>query len=396
MKKHREITIFLVVLTLCSWSLNGQTRSELEKKRNALNKELEKATNELNKTKKTKEVNAQQLKALKNQVENRRKMISTLEAAIKTNDQLLEKNNSELTHLVDKERQLKDQYKKILRSEYLRKKSQSKWTYLLSAENLNNLLLRWRYLNQFEHYAANKKDDLQRIKGDIEQKNVEIEKIKESTSEKIVASTENVKALQKEEKEKNDLVVKLTKQEAELHKSVKAKEKQREKLNAEIEKIILDALAKSKAKENTASIAKRDIDDSDFAKNKGALTWPVNSGKITGKYGTHPHPTINNIQISNNGVDFTLPRAESVTSIFDGEVVGVTQIPGFNLMVIIRHGSYYSVYSRLASTTVQKGDKVKRGQKIGNVQSDESGDIQLHFEIWKNKTKLNPETWLRN
>ncbi|MEZ4911435.1 MAG: peptidoglycan DD-metalloendopeptidase family protein [Saprospiraceae bacterium] len=393
MKKCKLAFWALLLVSIHTLTLSGQTRSELEKKRNALNKELEKATTELNKTKKNKEVNAQQLKELKSQVENRKKMISTLEDAIRTNDQLLEKNNTELTLLFSKEKQLKEQYKKILRSEYLRKKSQSKWTYLLSAENLNNLLLRWRYLNQFENYAKNKKDDLNRIKGDIELKNNEIAKIKESTSEKIIASSENVKALQKEEKEKNDLVQKLSKQEATLLKSVKAKEKQREKLNDEIEKIILAALAKSK--ENNASTAKREIDDSDFAKNKGTLAWPVTQGKITGKYGTHPHPTIKNIEISNNGVDFTLPKAESVQCIFDGEVVGVTQIPGFNLMVIIRHGSYYSVYSRLASTSVQKGDKIKRGQKIGNVRADDAGDIQLHFEIWKNKTKLNPEAWLK-
>ena len=62
-------------------------------------------------------------------------------------------------------------------------------------------------------------------------------------------------------------------------------------------------------------------------------------------------------------------------------------------MVIIRHGSYYTVYSKLNQVTVSKGQKLKRGQKIGSVATGENGSVELHFELWKDKIKLDPQKW---
>ncbi len=395
MKRCKAIGLFLILTCIPFTSAFSQSRKELEKQRNELNKELEKKTNELNKTKKTKAANESELKALKSQMEERKKLISNLQTTIKENDQQLQKNKTDLQSLEAKEATLKEQYLKILRSEFLRKKSQSKWTYLLSSQNLNNLLLRWRYLNQFEKYALNKKEDLSKVKEEINNKNQEISQLKSSTTEKIALSTQNMLELQKEEKVKDGLVKQLSKQEADLTATIKKKEKQREKLNSEIEKIILAALSKTKSNESSASKNNLEIDNTEFSKNKGRLPWPVVNGKITGKFGTHPHPTLSNIDVSNNGIDITVNDKSQVTCIFDGEVVGVTEIPGFNTMVIIKHGSYYSVYSKLGGSSVKKGDKIKRGQNIGYLKQDDQGEIQLHFELWKDKTKLNPELWLK-
>ena len=62
-------------------------------------------------------------------------------------------------------------------------------------------------------------------------------------------------------------------------------------------------------------------------------------------------------------------------------------------MVIIRHGSYYSVYSKLDQVNISKGQKIKRGQKIGNIVAGDDGNAELHFELWKDKTKLDPQKW---
>ena len=140
-------------------------------------------------------------------------------------------------------------------------------------------------------------------------------------------------------------------------------------------------------------VKKKEVDNSGFAKNKGALSWPVSKGKITGAFGTHPHPTIKNVQISNNGIDFTLPSADNVVCVYDGEVVGVTNIPGFKNMVIIKHGSYYTVYSKLDNVVISKGQQIKRGQTIGNVEVNEEGVAEVHFELWKDKSKMNPQPW---
>jgi murein hydrolase activator len=70
--------------------------------------------------------------------------------------------------------------------------------------------------------------------------------------------------------------------------------------------------------------------------------------------------------------------------------VGVQFIPGYQNMVIVQHGAYYTVYSNLESLSVSKGDEVAAGQAIGKLGSDD-----LHFEVWREKQRLNPAGWLR-
>ena len=62
--------------------------------------------------------------------------------------------------------------------------------------------------------------------------------------------------------------------------------------------------------------------------------------------------------------------------------------------VLVRHGSYISVYCNLSSASVQRGQKVKARQSLGPVATDASGNIILHFQLRRETTKLNPEAWI--
>jgi murein hydrolase activator len=374
----------------------GQNRQELEKQRIQIIKDIEKASQKLRSTQKNKEQNLAQLKALEEKLNSRKKLIENLNYEVKLNDQQLAQNENTLKQLQDQHVALKMQYKKILRTAYLQKMAGSDWTYLLSSNNLNKLMLKWRYIQQFNQYTDQKLKEIQTITGEIQLKNEEIAAIKQKNMVSLTESNNNIALLQKEQTEKDKLVKSLSKEENNLLAKIKNNEKQREKLNTAIEKIIIAELAKAKEKDKTTeeSTGKvREIDNSGFSKNKGALSWPVTKGNITGKFGTHPHPTLKNVDVSNNGVDFTIPGNTSVTCIYDGEVVGITNIPGFKNMVIIKHGTYYTVYSKLDGVSVSKDQKIKRGQPIGNVVAGEDGNAELHFELWKDKSKLNPQSW---
>jgi len=395
MKKSIEAFFILLLIILVNNLISGQSRKELEKQRMDIIREIEKTSKALENKKKDKEKNITKLKALEQQVVSRKKLINNLQSEVKLNENLITQNANKIEALREKHKELKTQYSSILRRSYLSKLSNSKWSYLLSSENLNNLVIRWRYIHQFDNYTKQKLEEINTITGEISQKNEEIEKTKKQNLNTLQETSKNIVVLEKEQKEKDALVKKLSKEEKNLSVSLKKREKERENLNASIEKIIIAELAKSKVKEkgDVAVVKKKEIDNSGFSKNQGALNWPVSKGKITGKFGTHAHPTIKNIQISNNGVDFTLPAADVVECVYDGEVVGVTSIPGFKNMVIIRHGSYYSVYSKLDQVNISKGQKIKRGQKIGEVQVGEEGIAELHFELWKDKVKLDPQKW---
>ena len=101
------------------------------------------------------------------------------------------------------------------------------------------------------------------------------------------------------------------------------------------------------------------------------------------------HPTNKALEIENNGLDFKAKKGSQVNAIYSGKVVGFTEIPGIGKMLILRHGQYYTVYSKLTNVFVKYGDKVKAGQSIAEVNED------FHFEIWLGKEKQNPSIWLK-
>ena len=393
--KNQSKYFVIILLVLMGNLLVAQSRQELEKQRLKIIKDIEKTSKALDNNKKTQEKNITQLKALEEQVSSRKSLINNLQSEVKLNEKLITQNESKIQELRQRHAALKDQYDKILRINYLKKLSNSKWSYLLSSESLNNLLVRWRYIHQFDQFTKQKMKEIQSLTGEIQLTNETIAQDREKNLKAMEQTTTNMKTLEKEQKEKDALVKKLALEEDKLKTNLKNREKEREKLNVAIEKIIIAALEKAREKEKSDEklVKKKEVDNSGFAKNKGALSWPVSKGKITGAFGTHPHPTIKNVQISNNGIDFTLPSGDNVVCVYDGEVVGVTNIPGFKNMVIIKHGSYYTVYSKLDNVVISKGQQIKRGQTIGNVEVNEEGVAEVHFELWKDKSKMNPQPW---
>ncbi|MBK8668898.1 MAG: peptidoglycan DD-metalloendopeptidase family protein [Saprospiraceae bacterium] len=395
MKKSIKVLCLCLACILITGYVTGQSHQDLEKQRMKIIKDIEKTSKALETTKKTKEKNINQLKVLEEQMNSRKKLINNLQSEVKINESLIVQNETKIGELKNKHDALKTQYASLLRSSYLKKLTNSKWSYLLSAQNLNNLIVRWRYLHQFDHYTEQKLNEIKLLTGEIREKNTEIEKNKQQNMTALQETSQNMALLAKEQKDKDAIVKKLSKEEDKLISTLKKREKERENLNSAIEKIILAELSKAKAKEkgDVAVIRKKEIDNSGFSKNKGALSWPISKGRITGRFGTHPHPTIKNVQVSNNGVDFTLPSGDQVECVYDGEVVGITNIPGFKNMVIIKHGSYYTVYSKLDNVVISKGQQIKRGQQIGSIQTGAEGTAEMHFELWKDKVKLDPEKW---
>ena len=99
----------------------------------------------------------------------------------------------------------------------------------------------------------------------------------------------------------------------------------------------------------------------------------------------------------NPGIDAETSAGASAQAVYGGKVSGVYVIPGFSTVVIVNHGSYYTVYGNIASPSVKVGDVVKQGQALGKLAAaeDDSSHSSIHFEVWKNRDKLNPLEWIR-
>jgi septal ring factor EnvC (AmiA/AmiB activator) len=131
---------------------------------------------------------------------------------------------------------------------------------------------------------------------------------------------------------------------------------------------------------------------------KGRLPWPVEKGYVVEHFGKNKHPLFN-IYTENYGVDIKTSRGAAARSIFPGEVTTVISIPGTGQTVIVNHGGFFTVYAKLSNVVVAKGSRIGLKQKIGSVMTDEDGNTQVHFEIWRvgangSPFKMNPEQWI--
>lgn len=135
-----------------------------------------------------------------------------------------------------------------------------------------------------------------------------------------------------------------------------------------------------------------------FASNKGRLLFPV-AGQytITSNFGTNTHPGLARVKVDNLGIDIETPAGTSARAVFDGVVSSIFRLEGYHNIIILRHGSYLTVYGGLDRLSVKKGDKVRAGQTLGGIYIDRGDDnrTRLHFEIRHEKQKLNPVEWVR-
>lgn len=401
------LVLLLIVPAIC----HAQSKEQLEKERKKLIQDIEKTKKYLESTTKTKQTTLKDLKAISVQVDNRKKLISTISGEISASDQKIIDNNQKIDSLSKNLTRLNDQYLQMQRYTYLRQLSNNKWSYLLSSANLNTFLLRWRYMSQFEAFNAKKQTEINKLREEIEKNTVEITKIKEEKGKLLEQEKQQATTLEKEKAAKDKMLKEISSKESTLKKELEKKKGEREKLNAAIERVINEQLRlareKASASSSTASGSgktekkENKLDDAsiklaaEFSQNKNKLPWPISSGFISSGFGVQAHPTIKGVTIENNGIDITGKGSKDVKCVFNGEVVGVTKVPGYNHMVIVRHGNYYSVYSNLSEVYVKQGSKLSGQQAIGKISTDENGDAELHFELWKDKTKLNPESWLR-
>ena len=129
---------------------------------------------------------------------------------------------------------------------------------------------------------------------------------------------------------------------------------------------------------------------SNFESNKGRLPIPITgSYRIVSHYGQYNVEGLKNVTLDNKGINILGSPGAQARAIFNGEVSAVFAFGGTSV-VMVRHGSYISVYCNLRSVNVSRGQKVSTRQALGSLGSDNI----LQFQLRRETAKLNPEVWL--
>ncbi len=283
---------------------------------------------------------------------------------------------------------------------------------LLSSNSLNQLYIRIEYLRRF---SDQHRSDLEQI---ADKKSLLL--IEQSLLQQRLSERRQVIADKKHEQDV--LAVKTEKRKKALHeirrdKSAYKKELDRKTKAAQaLEGLIADLVERERIrKEHEAELARErarkereaagrtvpvPVEETPspeglaFARMRGKLPWPVSGGHVVAEFGTQVHPVLHTVT-QNAGIDIAVPSGTPIRSVADGEVAMIHWLPSYgNLIILNHHGGYRTVYTHLSDISVIEGQKVKGGTMIARC-GDSIGGSLLHFELWKEKDKQDPEGWLR-
>ncbi len=399
---RQYFSFILMVLLLGIFTSQAQDKKvKLQGDKKKIEAEIEFNSKLLEETKQTKLTTLNHLVILKNQIANREKLINNINLEINTVNEQISLNNEILKDLNNDLEKLKDEYAEMIYYAYKNKSSYDKLIFIFASRDFNQAYKRLKY---FQQYSAYRKTQTQLIEQTQQEITGTLNELKSHKAEKVtlMASLETEKnQLTKERNQQYRAMRNLSKKEKELLATIDEKEKAANDLQNEIERIIAEEIrlaAKKAGTTATGTFALTPAEvklSADFTSNKGGLPWPLERGVISNTFGEHPHPVLKDVITKNNGIDILTEEKSKARAIFGGEVTRVMSIPNYNYVIMIRHGEYLSVYSNLDEIYVEKGDQVKTKQEIGQIYTDKSdAKTELHFELWKGKTLLNPSKWL--
>lgn len=377
--------------------LSQNEQVKLEAKRKKLEAEIA-YTNKLlseNKTSKTTTLN--QLRLIEVKVGKRIDLVATLKAEVYHLNNKIESTEKIVSNLEDELKELKEKYATIAWHAFKYKTAYNKLIFLFSADDINQAYQRMRYLDQLSSYIRSEAESITNT--ETEKNKLLDQLLAERSKKKQLLENEQteVVVLEREQTQKNRVRKDLAKREKQLKKSKKNQEKQTRELDRQIQKIILAETAPKKDVTTGRSyeLTPTEVElSASFAANKGKLPWPTERGVISGTFGVHKHPVLKKVKVKNNGIDIATTKNSEARAVFSGKVVSITKISNTNLAVIIKHGSYFTVYSNLEQLFVKKGDEVGTKELIGRIHTNLKGETELHFEIWKGTAIQNPAYWV--
>ena len=413
----RYVWIVLLALSL-STVVYGQKSAavrQLEQQRKEALADIEETNKLLQETAQTAKTSLNRLNLLSKQILSRKKVISLL-------NQELDEIEKDILNIQGQLRTLKRElgdkqtnYGKSMRGLYKRHSSQDKLLFILSAESFSQSMRRMRYLREYADWQKRQANDIVEKQAEISRKQAEMEKTRAEKRVLLGTRQEESKKLESEEASQKEEVQLLNKRQKDLKADLQKKRRQAEALNRQIEKQIAEEIARAEAEAKAAReraererrareqaaakgkpVPEKQLSDN-FANNRGRLPYPV-AGRhtIVSTFGEQQHQELKYVRTSNSGIDIQTSPGADARAVFNGEVTRVFVVPGYNNSVIVRHGNYLTVYSNLSQVYVKAGDRVSTRQAIGRIYSDpEDGNSTiLHFQLWKEKTKLNPQPWL--
>ena len=413
------------------------TVQALEKQRKQIQQQIKEQERRLASTQQDVKKRLQNLMILNTEIAGKRRTIDTIRHDINNLESEIETLSMQLEELQKMLADCKQKYVKSMRYMHRNRSSQSQLMFIFSADNLTQMYRRLRFMREYAAYQHVQGDEVKAQQEAVNRKFQEIAQAREQKTQLLAKGERERVALEGKQTEQQNVVKTLQKEQKTIQNIIAQQKKKDAALNAQIDRLIAEEVARQKARAEAearrraeaaarerelaearvreekaraeAKAAKdkksreeaerrvreaeekRDVRISgNFESNRGRLPMPITGAyRIVSHFGQYNVEGLHNVTLDNKGINIKGENGAQARSIFDGEVSGVFSFGG-TMVVMVRHGSYISVYCNLASVNVHRGQRVSTRQALGRVGTDNI----LQFQLRKETAKLNPESWL--
>lgn len=335
---------------------------------------------------------------------------------------------------------MRQTYAKALRSTQGSNGAMNTLAFIFSSETFGNAWQRVRYLRRFGQWRRNQTERIMRTADSLELRRQGLDTLRRERSVAVARMSISQRQLEAQRKETDQLVGKLRSEGSSLKALLKEKERKARALDRELDRLIAEEQrrreqeqreaerrereARRKAGQNkpaktstetataanapkpsksrpgaptSVAAADRALTGS-FESNKGRLLFPVAGRyRIVRGFGRQKHPELEHVETDNSGIDIEAVGGGKARAVFKGRVSEIFKQPGYGTIIMVRHGNYLTIYANLSQIDVAKGQEIQAGQSLGTIYPDPDEDDRsiLHFELRKERTKLNPLLWVK-
>ncbi len=432
-----KMRVLLLVASLCLSCLAVSAQSnklirELEAKRSNLQKQIAETDSLLKTNRRNVGSQLNALNVLTSQLAERKRLVDAIASDIDSVDTAIRGLDRQLAALQRQLKQQRSDYEASVLYLYRNRNLHGRLMFILSADKFSQMMRRLMYVREMGNYQQRQGKELMKKQKEVTGKQAELKTAREEKAQLLNAHDQELRQMESQERRQQQIVSDLRSRQRTLQTEIAKQRRQAEQLNNQIDKYIAaeierqrkeaeraerarrEAAAKQSPDKGNASVgtsarqqsaqggevynaAKPDAQlSANFASNRGKLPLPITGPYIiTSHYGQYNVQGLRNVVLDNKGINIQGKPGAQARAVFNGTVVAVFKLNGL-YNILVRHGEYISVYCNLASVSVKQDDKVSTRQSLGTVFSDSSdgGRTTLHFQLRREKQKLNPELWL--
>lgn len=446
----RRIITFLVAATIIAAipdTLAAQKKRRQQRDINSVRTEQRDTKREIAETSKkitanTRETSRQlaRLNTLSGEIASTTREISRMQQGVDSLDGRIAATADSIASLQTRVETMRQTYAKALRSIQGSNGAMNTLAFIFSSETFSNAWQRVRYLRRFGQWRRNQTERIMRTADSLELRRQGLDTLRRERSVAVARMSISQRQLEAQRKETDQLVGKLRSEGSSLKALLKEKERKARALDRELDKLIAEEQrrreqeqreaerrereARRKAGQNkpaktstetataanaskpsksrpeaptSVAAADRALTGS-FESNKGRLLFPVAGRyRIVRGFGRQKHPELEHVETDNSGIDIEAVGGGKARAVFKGRVSEIFKQPGYGTIIMVRHGNYLTIYANLSQIDVAKGQEIQAGQSLGTIYPDPDEDDRsiLHFELRKERTKLNPLLWVK-